>query len=99
MSSEFGAKIVAWRKSYGCTQSELAGRLKISKSFLCGLEKGTRKPSLKTIMAISTALKIPADELIGTQSYGSPYTLHWCGTHVDKDGQYDVFRKLYSDES
>jgi len=94
MSKNFGEKIVAWRKANSCTQSALAGRFGISRSFLCQLEKGSRNPTLKTIMSFATELNISADELIGTQVCNNEFTLLWCGTHVDNNGQYDVFRKV-----
>ena len=93
MSNILGKKIVEWRKSNDCTQAALAERLCISKSYLCQIEKGTRVPSIALIKAITSTLLLSPDD-IGLIDHSAGFHFVWCGTHVDNNGQYDVFRKV-----
>jgi len=74
----------------GISQKNLAGMLGISTSYMCQIEGGTREPSITGLKAIVAALLISADELIGVAKLHTA----WCGIHVDKDGEYDVYRKI-----
>jgi DNA-binding XRE family transcriptional regulator len=54
-----------WRIRRKLTQQELAGRARISKSYLSQIETGKRQGTVETLKAIAVALDIPPDVLIG----------------------------------
>ena len=49
----FGARIEAARKKKGMTQEELAERVGVSQAMINFIEKGKKKPSLETTLAIA----------------------------------------------
>lgn len=61
---DLGQRIRQHRISRGWTQEGLAQRTSVSTSFIGHLERGTRKASLDTIVAISNALDISMDYLL-----------------------------------
>lgn len=65
-----GAAITAHRKALGLTQAELAERAGISTAFIGHIERGSRIPSLATMVAIADALSTPLDALIPAASCG-----------------------------
>lgn len=56
---DYGRAIRIVRTAYGLTQGELADRLSIGSSQLSLIEAGRRKPSLKVLDELSTALGVP----------------------------------------
>lgn len=60
----FGERIRRFRKSRNITQEELAEAVGISLSFLGHIERGTRKPSIETLIRIASALSTTTDELL-----------------------------------
>ena len=63
---EIGANIRAARRKMDETQEELAGRLGLSTNFIAHLERGTRKPSLDTLVALAKSLEITLEDLIAS---------------------------------
>ena len=61
---EIGANIRAARRKLDETQAELAGRLDLSTNFIAHLERGSRKPSLDTILALAKGLEITLADLV-----------------------------------
>jgi transcriptional regulator with XRE-family HTH domain len=61
-----GANIRIARRKMGYTQEGLADRIDLSPNFIAHLERGSRKPSLDTLMALSRTLEIPLEDLLGT---------------------------------
>ena len=59
-----GKRVRKQRQAHHLTQKELAGQLGLSTSFLGHVERGTRKASLETLVAISNALHISVDTLL-----------------------------------
>ena len=53
-----GTRIQSIRKSKGIKQIELAAKSGISKNFLSDIERGLKKPSMKTTYEISSALDV-----------------------------------------
>lgn len=53
-----GEKIKAERLKANLSQKELAIKANISNSFLCDIEKDRTKPSIETLLNISSALEI-----------------------------------------
>jgi len=62
---DLGKRIRKHRTAQGLTQEGLAERIEVSTSFVGHLERGTRKASLETIVAISNALHLSLDYLFG----------------------------------
>ena len=56
-----GTHIRVARKRMGYTQAELAERLDLSANFIAHLERGSRRPSLDTLIALSDLLQVPLD--------------------------------------
>ena len=48
----------------GYTQEQLAERMDLSANFIAHLERGSRKPSLDTLLSLSTTLEVPLDALV-----------------------------------
>lgn len=74
---KLGSRIRAYRKQLKLTQEELSEYAGISLSFLGHIERGTRRASLETIVAICNAMKVSpqyllqdslADDIVGIPS-------------------------------
>ena len=63
--SAMGGRIRRLRKEKQLTQEQLAEAAEISLSFLGHIERGTRKPSVQTIVLIADALGCSVDEILG----------------------------------
>ncbi|SMB99871.1 Helix-turn-helix [Thermanaeromonas toyohensis ToBE] len=61
---ELGATIRNFREEKGYTLEELARKSQISPSYLSEIERGHKRPSLKTLDKICSALNIPREALI-----------------------------------
>lgn len=55
--------VKVWREQRGLTQEALAGKVGISKAYLCQIETRKRVGALKTLKAIAEALALRADDL------------------------------------
>lgn len=62
--ADFGRRIRKRRTELGWTQGDLAERIESSVSFVGHLERGSRKASLDTLVALSNAMGISMDELL-----------------------------------
>ena len=68
IQKQFGDRVRELRLSKGLSQEELAFRVKIHRTYIGGIERGERNPSLKNIVAIANALGVTLSELF---SFGS----------------------------
>lgn len=59
-----GEKIRALREERGYTLQDLARRANLSLSYLSEIERGSKKPSLKTLEKLAAALNVPKTQLI-----------------------------------
>jgi len=59
----FGAKVREARAKQGISQEDLAFTTGLDRTYISGIERGMRNPSLKNIAKISIALKIKIAEL------------------------------------
>jgi transcriptional regulator with XRE-family HTH domain len=72
------------RRNLGYTQEQLAERLDLCANFIAHLERGSRKPSLDTLIALSTLLEVPLESLLkadaapATASKESPLVRRVC---------------------
>ena len=60
---DFGRGIRRRRRQSGYSQEELAFRAGVHVTYLSGIERGVRNPSLKNIRAIAGALGVPVAAL------------------------------------
>ena len=60
---QFGRHIRQLRTSHGLTQEEVAHRAGFHVTYLSGIERGVRNPSLKNIRAVALALQVKVAEL------------------------------------
>ena len=68
----FGQRIRQLRNRQSVTQEDLAHRAGIHVTYLSGIERGVRNPSLKNICALAVALEVPVSELFAFQIYPPP---------------------------
>lgn len=61
----FGRAIREIRYERGLSQEELALRAHIQRSYLGGIERGERNPSLANIVKIATTLNVTPSEILG----------------------------------
>lgn len=60
---KFGRRLKRTRRKAGLTQEKLAETIKLSTTFIGLLETGRRKPSMKTLQKIASALSISVKDL------------------------------------
>jgi len=63
IQKRFGDRVRELRLAKGLSQEELAFRVKIHRTYIGGIERGERNPSLKNIAAIAKALDVTLPEL------------------------------------
>jgi len=66
---QFGLRVRELRLARGLSQEELAFKVGIHRTYLGGVERGERNPSLKNIAAIATALDISLRELFSFEGH------------------------------
>ena len=60
----FGQLIVERRKALGISQEELAHRADLDRTYVSGLERGVRNPSLTAIAKVAQGLGVTTDKLL-----------------------------------
>ena len=63
IEKRFGAKVRELRTAKNLSQEELAFKANVHRTYLGGIERGERNPSLRNIEAIAIALDIELSEL------------------------------------
>ena len=63
IETQFGHRIRELRQAKGLSQEELAFKAGVHRTYLGGIERGERNPSLKNIVAIADALEIALSKL------------------------------------
>lgn len=63
LQKQFGRRIRELRLSRGLSQEELAFKAKVHRTYLGGIERGERNPSLKNIAEIAKALGVSLGQL------------------------------------
>ena len=59
----FGQRVRQLRGEADLSQEELAYAADLDRTYISGIERGTRNISLKTVEALATALNVPVAEL------------------------------------
>jgi transcriptional regulator with XRE-family HTH domain len=67
----FGQRIRAIRNRRRVSQEGLALQCGLDRTYISGIERGTRNPSLTNILKIATALDVPPSDLF-VEVYGGP---------------------------
>lgn len=60
---QFGEAVRASREALGISQEELAARCKLHRTYVAGVERGIRNPSLKSIVKIAEGLDLAVSDL------------------------------------
>lgn len=60
----FGRRMQRMRKKAGYTQEKLAEKIKVSLTFIGLIETGKRRPSMKTLQKIASALGVKEKDLL-----------------------------------
>jgi transcriptional regulator with XRE-family HTH domain len=63
LQERFGERVRKLRQSQGLSQEELAFKAGVHRTYLGGIERGERNPSLNNIASIARALDVPLSEL------------------------------------
>jgi transcriptional regulator with XRE-family HTH domain len=61
--SAFGSHLRSLRKKAGLSQEETADRAGIHVTYLSGVERGLRNPSIRNVRRLAQALGVPTSEL------------------------------------
>ena len=69
---EAAPRLKRLRAHRGETLADLSERTGISKSTLSRLENGQRRPTLELLLALSSAYRVPLDDLVGAPEVGDP---------------------------
>lgn len=62
--TKFGKKVREIRLKKKLSQGDIARILGVHRSYISGLERGVRNPSLATVQKVAKALKVNAKDLI-----------------------------------
>ncbi len=68
MSPTIGPRLRHLRLEKGFTVETLAAAARLDKGFLSRLERGTKRPSVETVLRLSAALEVPVGLLFGEQT-------------------------------
>jgi len=65
----FSKRLKEVRKASGLTQQELGNKIGVTKVSVCCYEKGTRTPTLDTLLDLANALNVEFTYLLGNDDY------------------------------
>jgi len=66
---QFGKRVRELRLAAGLSQEQLAFKVGVHRTYLGGIERGERNPSLRNIAAIAVALDITLRELFAFEGH------------------------------
>ena len=64
ISKQFGKKVREIRLNKGLSQGDVARRLNLHRSYISGIERGVRNPSLKVIQKVAKALDVKVGDIL-----------------------------------
>lgn len=70
VQAQLGKAVRAARKARGWSQEELAAAADVDRTYISGLERGTRNPAISTVERIARALGVPLRELLRDENGG-----------------------------
>ena len=59
----FGRNVARIRAERGFSQDKLAEKAEMDRTYLSGIERGVRNPSIKAVLKLCKALRVTPDEL------------------------------------
>lgn len=65
----FSKRLRELRKKNNMTQSDLGKLINVTKVSICGYEKGSRAPTIETLMDLADVFKVDINYLLGYDSY------------------------------
>ncbi|MBI4396097.1 MAG: helix-turn-helix transcriptional regulator [Elusimicrobia bacterium] len=65
---ELGQRLRVLRRRRGMTQEDMADRCGLHWTYIGGLERGERNPTLTTMLKIANGLSVPINELLNLQT-------------------------------
>lgn len=60
----FGEKVRELRETKGLSQEELASRAQLHRTYVGGIERGERNPTLLILLRLASALEVPPSRLV-----------------------------------
>ncbi|MBK8574150.1 MAG: helix-turn-helix transcriptional regulator [Elusimicrobia bacterium] len=72
IKKELGVRIRTLRKRHGYTQEEMADMCDLHWTYIGGLERGERNPTLTTMQRVAAGLKVGLNQLIDARSFPRP---------------------------
>ena len=60
----FGRNVARIREQKGLTQDSLVEKADLDRTYLSGIERGVRNPSIKTVLRIAKALEVSVGKLV-----------------------------------
>jgi transcriptional regulator with XRE-family HTH domain len=63
---DFGTAVRRHREAQGISQEELAHRAELDRTYISGIERGRRNPSLKSVARVAAALHVDLPVLFQT---------------------------------
>ena len=72
IKKELGVRIRTLRKRNGLTQEEMADKCDLHWTYIGGLERGERNPTLTTMQRVSAGLGVGLNQLIDARSFPRP---------------------------
>lgn len=60
----FGARVRELRTGHGWSQEDFAHRANLDRTYVSGIERGTRNPTLDIIHRLARALEVPVTDLL-----------------------------------
>lgn len=64
LAKEFGKAVRAEREAAGLSQEALGDKAGLDRTYVSGLERATRNPTLASMEKLAKALKIPLSKLV-----------------------------------
>lgn len=61
---KLGVKVRTVREKLGWSQETLAERTGLHRTYISGIERGARNPTLSVLLKLAAGLRVPAGELI-----------------------------------
>lgn len=61
----FGARVREIRMGHGWSQEDFAHRANLDRTYVSGIERGVRNPTLDIIYRLAHTLDVPASDLLG----------------------------------
>ena len=92
---ELGRRVRAKRLALSWTQEYLANEIEVSTSFIGHIERGTRKASIDTLVALANAMQISTDELLRDSLKLTPEEDVW-PVHSLTPGQRAAMKQIVS---